>query len=165
MVKKVGMSLQENDILTSISIDNYSFRVSRGSGNEAGCILWMRDTDKMARFEALGRFSGFEKRKIYEFVIRYVTNPCLREEVSKRRFQLYIDNLSPTFFEEIQKLNQREKEKFFSSLYNLDSVIDEAADLNWKRRLMAKKFHPDRGGDKKTMALINEGYELLKSKK
>ena len=159
------MNLDGHDILTEISIDNYTFKVTWGAGNEKYCILWVRDTDKMDQFEALGRFSRFEKRNIFEFVVRYVTNHFLREEISKRRFQIYIENLSPTFFEEIKKLNPMEKERAFSNLYTLDSAIDEAADLKWKRRYMAKKFHPDKGGDKMAMALINEGYQLLKSKK
>jgi hypothetical protein len=61
--------------------------------------------------------------------------------------------------------NPREKVRAFSHLYNLDSVIDEALDLKWKRSIMAKKFHLDKGGEKKAMPLINEGYELLKLKK
>jgi hypothetical protein len=159
------MNLNGHDILTEISIDNYSFKVTWGSGKEICCILWMKDTNKMKRFEALGRFSGFDKRNIFEFVIRYVTNQYLREQISKKRFQLYIENISPTFFDELQRLNPLEKERAFSNLYNLDSVIDEPADLKWKRRVMAKKFHPDKGGNKRAMALINEGYEFLKSKK
>lgn len=159
------MNLKGHDVLTEISIDNYSFKVTQGASNETGCILWIRDTSNMEQFEALGRFSRFDKRNIFEFVVRYVTNQYLREEVSKRRFQLYIENLSLTFFEKIQKLNHRQKERVFSNLYSLDSVIDEAADLKWKRRFMAKKFHPDKGGNQKAMAVINEGYEFLKSKK
>jgi hypothetical protein len=154
-----------HDILTEILIDNYSFKVTWGAVNETCCILWIKDTNKMKQFEALGRFSRFDKRNILEFVVRYVTNQYLREEVSKKRFQLYIENLSPTYFDEIQKLNHTEKLRALSNLYNLDSVIDEATNLKWKRSFMAKKFHPDIGGDKKAMALINEGYELFKSKK
>jgi hypothetical protein len=159
------MNINGHDLLTEISIDNYSFNVTWAADNKTCCILWLKDTNKMEQFETLGSFSRFEKRNIFEFVIRYVTNHNLREEISKRRFQLYIENLSPTYFDEIQKLNHKEKIRAFSNLYNLDSVIDESADLKWKRSIMAKKFHPDKGGDKKVMALINEGYELLISNK
>lgn len=159
------MNPNSHDILTEISIDNYSFKVTWSTGDKTYCILWVKDTNKMRQFETLGRFSRFDKRNIFEFVIRYVTSHYLREEVSKKRFQLYIENLSPTYFDEIQKLNPKEKITVFSNLYNLDSVIDEALNLKWKRSYMAKKFHPDKGGDKKAMALINEGYELLKLKK
>ena len=152
------------ETLTQIVIDNYSFKVTWSAASEQCCILWLKDTDTMEQFEALGRFSQFDKRNILEFIVRYVSNSSLRETISKKRFELYIENLAPTFFEEIQNLGHSKKVNAFKNLYNLDSVIDEAADLRWKRRCMAKKFHPDKGGDKQTMALINEGYELLKSK-
>ncbi|MCF8109546.1 MAG: hypothetical protein K9J81_11220 [Desulfohalobiaceae bacterium] len=152
------------ETLTEIVIDNYSFKVTWSAASKDCCILWIQDTDTMEQFEALGRFSQFDKRNILEFIVRYVTNSSLRETISKKRFALYIENLAPTVFEEIQKLEYARKVAAFKNLYNLDSVIDEAADLRWKRRCMAKKFHPDKGGDKETMALINEGYEILKSK-
>ncbi len=153
------------EVLTEISIDSYSFQATWSSACRDCCILWMKDSDSMDRFEALGRFSRFDRRSILEFVIRYVTNHALREEISKRRFELYVENLSPTFFEEIQELDWEQRAEAYSNLYNLDSVIDEAADLAWKRRCMAKRFHPDRGGDKEAMKLINEGFEFLKSRK
>ncbi len=152
------------ETLTEIVIDNYSFKVTWSAASKNCCILWIQDTDIMEQFEALGRFSQFDKRSILEFIVRYVTNMSLREKISKKRFSLYIENLAPTVFEEIQKLEHSQKAAAFKNLYNLDSVIDEAADLRWKRRCMAKKFHPDKGGDKEAMALINEGYEILKSK-
>ncbi|MFO8085061.1 MAG: hypothetical protein R6U27_12165 [Desulfobacterales bacterium] len=68
------MNLKGHDVLTEISIDNYSFKVTQGASNETGCILWIRDTSNMEQFEALGRFSCFDKRNIFEFVVRYVTN-------------------------------------------------------------------------------------------
>ncbi len=153
------------EILTEISIDNYAFRVTWSTASHTCCILWIQDTDTMDQFEALGRFSQFDKRNILEFVVRYVTSQTLREEISKRRFARYVENIPPAFFEEIQKLTHNEKAAAFSNLFNLDSVIDEAADLAWKRRLMAKKFHPDKGGNKQAMTLINEGYELLKARR
>jgi hypothetical protein len=161
----LGVEHQYYEILTEIAIDNYRFRATWSAASDEVCILWMQDTDSMDQFEALGRFSRFDRRSILEFVVRYITSQSLREEISKRRFALYIENLSPTFFEEIQRLGHEEKAAAFNNLYNLDSVIDEAADLAWKRRAMAKKFHPDKGGNKQAMTLINEGYEFLKSRK
>jgi len=158
------MDLHYYEILTEITIDNYRFKVTLSAATKESCILWMQDMDTMPRFEGLGRFSRFNKRKILEFIIRYVTSQVLREEIGKRRFALYIDSLSPTVFDEIQKLDYADKVKAFSNLYNLDSVIDGATDLGWKRGCMAKKFHPDKGGNKQAMAVINEGYELLKAK-
>ncbi|MCF8025412.1 MAG: J domain-containing protein [Desulfobacteraceae bacterium] len=152
------------ETLTEITVDNYSFKVTWDAASRECCILWIQDTDTMDQFEALGRFSRFDRRNILEFVVRYVSSHELREEISKRRFSLYIEKLSPRFFKEIQRLDYKEKAAAFRNLFNLDSEIDEAADLGWKRRLMAKKFHPDKGGDNRAMELINEGYELLKSK-
>lgn len=159
------MDLNYYETLTEVSIDSYSFKVTWSAALEECCILWMQDTDTMKQFEALGRFSQYDKRNILEFVVRYVTSQSLREEISKRRFSVYVENLSPAFFENIQKLEYKKKVEALSNLYNLDSVIDEVADLRWKRGLMAKKFHPDAGGNNEAMALINEGYEILKSKK
>lgn len=159
------MDLHYSETLTEIAIDNYRFKVTWSAAVENCCILWIQDTDIMDQYEALGRFSQFDKRNILDFVVRYITNQSLREEISKRRFSLYVESLSPTFFEEIQRLEYKEKVKALGNLFNLDSIIDEAADLRWKWGLMAKKFHPDAGGSNDAMALINEGYEILKSKK
>jgi len=159
------MNCPDDEILTEIAIDNYNFRVTWSAASRDCCILWIQDADTMEQFEALGRFSRFDKRSILEFVVRYVTSQSLREEISKRRFARYIESLPPTFFQQVQYMGYHEKAAAFKNLYNLDSVIDEAADLGWKRRCMAKKFHPDKGGDKRAMALINEGYELLNAKK
>ncbi|MFP4668414.1 MAG: hypothetical protein ACOCQI_06575 [Desulfosalsimonas sp.] len=158
------MMPQHYEILTEIAIDNYRFEVTWSEESSECCILWIKDTDNMDRFEALGRFSRFDRRNILEFVSRYVTSQALREEISKKRFELYVEGLSPTFFDDIHKLNTERKAEVFRNLFNLDSVIDEAADLGWKRRRMAKKFHPDKGGSKRAMAVINEGYDLLKEK-
>lgn len=147
--------------LTDIAIDNYAFKVTWSCTEDEGCILWIRDTDYMEDFEALGRFSGFDRRKILEFVIRYVTNSRLREDISKRRFERHMEGLSPTVFRNIAELDPERRKKAFRDLFNLDCVLDEAVDLDWKRRVMAKKFHPDKGGDNVSMSLINEGYEIL----
>ncbi|MFP3999552.1 MAG: hypothetical protein ACOCR8_02530 [Desulfosalsimonas sp.] len=150
------------EILTQIVIDNYKFTVTWSEASGQCCVLWIQDTDTMDQLEALGRFSRFEKRTILDFVVRYVTSHALREEISKRRFAFYVENLSQSYFEDIYRLDPEQKAEAFRNLFNLDSVIDEAADLGWKRRWMAKKFHPDRGGSKKAMSLINEGYDFLK---
>lgn len=163
--ERLAMNAHYYETLTQITIDNYRFKVTWNAAGHDYCVLWMQDTDHMEQFEAVGRFSRFDRRNILEFVVRYVTSEALRKEIGKRRFALYVDNLSPRFFEEIQQLGAKDKAAAFRNLYNLDSIIDEAADLGWKRRWMAKKFHPDKGGDKRVMALINEGYDYLKSKK
>ncbi len=148
-------------VLTEVAIDSYHYKVTWSSASGESCILWIMNSEYMDHFEALGRFSGFDKRHILEFIIRYTTNPLFREEISKRRFLKYLDKLSPTLFEDIERLSYREKVKAFHNLYNLDSVLDIYLDLGWKRKILARKFHPDVGGDNRKMALINEGYEVL----
>ena len=155
------MPAEYYETLTEIAIDNYAFKATWSAASGECCILWIQDTDYMEDYEALGRFSRFDKRKILEFVIRYVTNPQLREDISKKRFERHMESLSHTVFHRISELSHEERERAFRELFNLDCMLDAAVDLNWKRRVMAKKFHPDRGGDTISMALINEGYELL----
>jgi len=157
----LAMPMEYYETLTEIVIDNYAFKATWSASSADCCILWIQDTDFMEEYEPLGRFSRFDKRKILEFVIRYVTNSQLREDISKRRFQRHMEGLSPTDFHRISELSHQEREVAFRELFNLDSALDEAVDINWKRRVMARKFHPDRGGDNVSMALINEGYELL----
>lgn len=149
-------------VLTEVIIDNYYYKVTWSSASGDSCILWLKDSNVMEHFEALGRFSHFDKRHILEFIIRYTTNPLFREEISKRRFMKYLEKLSPTVFEDIEVLSYEEKVRAFHNLYNLDSILDIYLDLGWKRKILARKFHPDFGGDNRKMALINEGYEVLK---
>src|SRR6056297_710480 len=148
-------------VLTEVVIDNYQYKVTWSSASGESCILWIRDSQVMEHFEALGRFLDFDKRHILEFIIRYSTNSLFREEISKRRFIKYLDKLSPTLFEDIERLSYQEKVRAFQNLYNLDSILDVYLDLGWKRKILARKFHPDFGGDNRKMALINEGYEVL----
>lgn len=152
------------EVLTEITIDHYSFRATWSPSSGQACILWIRDSRHMQRFEPLGRFSVFDKRSVLEFVVRYVTNPRLREEIGRRRFELYLQHISPAQIDAIAELDREERERAFRSLFNLDSVIDEAVDLAWKRRRMARKFHPDCGGESRRMSLINEAYDALTGK-
>ena len=150
-----------SQVLTTVVVDQFEFQATWSASYGQGCILWIRDSRNKVDFEPLGRFSHFEKRQVLEFVTRYVTNPDLREEISKKRFQLHLETLSPRVLAEIDSLSFEEKRIAFRGLFNLDSVVDQFADLGWKRRLMAKKFHPDKGGSTQSMTVINEGYEYL----
>ena len=153
------------EILTQVHIDQYLFQVTWSVASGESCVLWICDETSMDWFEALGRFSHFDKRDILEFIVRYVSNPSLQEEISKRRFEHHLERLPTTVFDEIDRMDFEQKEEAFRNLFNLDSVIDNAVDLGWKRRIMAKNFHPDSGGSHKSMTIINEGYDLLSSGK
>lgn len=150
-----------SQVLTTVVVDQFEFQVTWSAPCGQGCILWMRDIRQNLMFEALGRFERFDKRHVLDFITRYVTNPDLREEISKKRFQLHLDTLSPRVFAEIEGLGFEDKQTAFRNLFSLDSVVDQYADLGWKRRIMAKRFHPDRGGTTQSMTVINEGYERL----
>jgi hypothetical protein len=145
----------------TVQIDSLEFQVTRNGSGGQECILWIRDKNQTRVFEALGWFSEYEKRRVLEFITRYVTSPDLREEISKKRFELHLETLTPSVFTEIETLGTEEKHNAFRTLFNLDSVVDQHVDLGWKRRVLAKRFHPDRGGSTQFMTVINEGYEQL----
>lgn len=158
------IAAKHSQILTQVIIDYYEFQVTWNASVEPACILWIKDTRTMNTFEALGRFSCFDQRQILEFITRYVTNLSLRKEISKKRFEIYIESLSPTVFSDIQEFSFQDKENVFRNIFNLNNYIDQFADLSWKRRIMAKKFHPDCGGDTQSMMEINQWYEFLRTK-
>ncbi len=155
---------ERSQILTMVQIDYYEFQVTKNAVIEPGCILWIKETRTMTAFEALGRFAYFDLREVLEFITRYVTSPALREEISKKRFEIYIESLSPTVFSDIKDYSFQDKEYALRRIFNLNNYIDQFADLSWKRRIMAKKFHPDRGGTTQSMVEINQWYEFLRTK-
>jgi len=161
------MQLEKSRVLTRVSVDNYSFSLTREAmGGERCYVLWMKEERSMDSFQALGRFSTFDKRKTLDFIVRYVSSDALREELARRRFARHLDSLSADYFKDLcdslEGLSDDEKVIAFRDLFVLDSEIDAPVDLSWKRRYMAKRFHPDKGGDHEKMALINEGYRILK---
>ena len=101
------------------------------------------------------------KRRIIEFIARYATSPDLRKHISRCIFERKIRDVTTTYLENLVKLNHHEKIRAFKSLYDLDSEI-EIDDLEWKRRVMAMRFHPDSGGNETSMKVINEAFDLLK---
>lgn len=161
------MQFDESRVLTRVSVDNYGFTLTEEVTGGGRCfILWVKEERSMVSFLPLGRFSAFDKRKTLDFIVRYVSSPALREELARRRFAHHLDSLSPDYFKDLcdslEGLSDNEKVVAFKDLFVLDSEIDAPVDLNWKRRYMAKRFHPDKGGDHEKMALINEGYRILK---
>ena len=161
------MRLEKHRVVTEVTVDNHAFKLTRESAGGGSCyILWVRDADSMDSPQPLGRFGSYDQRRVLEFVVRYVTSPALREELARRRFARYLESLSPEFLEDFSRsldgLSEEEKVAAFKGLFDLESMIDAPVDLTWKRRCMAKKFHPDKGGDHRPMAVINEGYRILK---
>lgn len=167
MLRLVGSSplitLEEAEILSEVSIDNFSFKVTLNPIEKSSCILWFRDVHVGELFEALGKFTHFDKRNVLDFIVRYSTNIQLREEIDKRKFERRIDTLSPAFFKMLEQLDGHAKETAYKNLFDLDHII-EKRDLVRKRKIMAKKFHPDAGGDTRAMSVINEAFEYLNSR-
>ncbi len=154
------LNFDDSEILSEITIDDYEFKVTLNAWIEGHCVLWFRDKRSKISFEALGRFTRFDKRDVLFFISRYATSPELREEIEARRFEKRLDNLNLSFFDDIRQFSETNKIAAFRNLFNLDSEID-SKDLARRRRIMARKFHPDVGGDHQAMTLINEAYEYL----
>lgn len=154
------IAMEDSEILSEISIDHYHFKVTLNPIEEGSCILWFKDARIAEVFEALGKFSRFDKRNVLDFIVRYATNVELREEIEHRQFAQRVENLPPEFFRLLERLDEKRKEAAFRSLYDLDDII-EPTELARKRRIMARKFHPDAGGNSRAMSVINEAYEYL----
>ena len=157
------ISLEEAEILSEVSIDNFHYKVTLNPVEQGSCILWFRDSLLSNVFEALGKFTHFDKRNVLDFIVRYSTSMDLREEIEKRQFERRLENLPPSFFETLERLDGQAKEMAFRNLYDLDNII-EARELARKRKIMARKFHPDAGGDTRAMTVINEAYEFLSTR-
>lgn len=147
-------------LLTEAVIDNYHFQVTWNPYESESCILWFRDNHKSLAFTALGKFSRFEKREVLNFAVRYATSEELRAQVEKRRFARKVENLTLTCFDQIELTSFYNKERAYRNLFCLDSSIHKD-DLKFRWRHLAKKFHPDAGGDNRAMSIINEAYEYL----
>ena len=156
------LDLTKAEILSEISIDSYQFKVTLHPWLDGRCVLWFRDESVNGRFDALGHFTQFDKRNILFFVARYATSDELRAEIENRRFARQLDGMTPSFFDQVERKSRRDKTAAFRSLFNLDEEIDPDA-LAKRRRIMARKFHPDAGGNDEIMSLINEAYEHLSS--
>ncbi len=154
------LDLNRSEVLTDISVDNFQFKVTLHPWLNGRCVLWHRDVNASTHFVALGHFTQFDKRNVLFFVARYATSDELREEIENRRFVRRINGLTRGDFDQVERRSRNDKTAAFRSLFNLDRDIAPDA-LARRRRIMARKFHPDAGGDDNIMALINEAYEHL----
>lgn len=157
------ITLEQAEILSDISIDNFHFKVTLNPVESGSCILWFRDGLVGEFFDALGKFTHFDKRNVLDFIVRYSTSLDLREEIEKRKFERRVDNLSPSFFTVLERLDGHAKEIAYKNLFDLDVII-EKRELARKRKIMARKFHPDAGGDGRAMTVINEAFEYLNAR-
>lgn len=150
------------DTLTEIRIDDLHFRVTpfRDPGNADACILWFWDPDNLKTFQPLGQFARYDKRTVLEFITVFSTSRNLQKTIQQRQFERRLDAMSPRFFEKMGRAPDSEREKCYRYLFGLDDIVD-SEELKRRRRIMARKFHPDLGGRHEYMSLINEAYEHL----
>ena len=152
--------LDDCEVLSEIRIDDYRFKIAWTPLFRDGCVLWFMDARVDEVYEALGRFSQFDRKRVLDFIVRYTTSENLRREIEGRKFENRLGELSPSFFAHVRGLSQAQKATAYRYLFDLDDAIEER-DLVRKRRIMAMKFHPDRGGTSHAMTVVNEAYEFL----
>ena len=152
--------LETCEILSEVTIDDDCFKVSISPVHEGACILWFKDARISNRFKALGRFSYFDKVKVLQFIMRYATSDTLRREIETRKFESRLESLAQVDFGQFEKLSGGRKQRAYRELFDLDDYFDKK-DLIRRRKIMAKKFHPDCGGDSRAMSVINQAYEYL----
>ena len=158
------IDISQSDILTEVCIDNFSFQVTRNPFESGSCIVWFRDVQAQLSFNALGKFSSFDKRRALDFIVRYSTSPTLREEIEHRKFERKIRTLSLSFLHQIEALDRKGRERAYKDIFDLDEAPMDSVTLSRRRKAMTKRFHPDAGGDNKAMSLINEAYDYLSKK-
>jgi hypothetical protein len=158
--KTSSVVLDFAETLCEVTVDDYAFKITWSPVHRDACILWLRDTRLQGPFEALGQFSQFDRRNVLFFIARYTTSEDLRAEIDNRRFVRRIEGLPQKFFRQIEQMSARNREQAYRHLFSLDEQIDPKR-LAARRRIMARKFHPDAGGSHEDMVLINEAYEFL----
>lgn len=152
--------LDRSKVLAEVDIDHCHFIISANPVAPKSCIVWYMDSRMSRQYEALGQFARYEKRKILDFIVRYVTNNMLRENLDMCRFERKLAHVSPAFFSQIKRMTAYDKARAYRNLFSLDSAVEKRS-LAARRRVMAKHFHPDAGGDTRVMSLINEAYDYL----
>ena len=143
-----------------ITIDEFHFQVTLHPQFDGCCVLWVRDSRMKTPFDILGRFTRFNKRDVLFFVSRYSTSFELRREIEHRRFERKISGWTREVIADIERSSRQNAEVAFRRLFDLDAEIDPEL-LTRRRRIMARKFHPDKGGDSTAMSLINRAYAHL----
>jgi hypothetical protein len=154
------IQLESCELLSEVAIDDFFFKVTLSPTHGGACILWFKDARITNRYKALGRFSFFDKSRVLQFIVRYTVSDDLRKDIDNRKFECRIEGLSPVFFGQFENIPPHRRQIAYRELFDLDHYFDKD-DLIRRRKLMAKKFHPDRGGDNYAMTVINQAYEYL----
>lgn len=150
------------EVLSRIQVDNYHFMITWTPLQSEACLIWIKNTDHQEDFEALGKFSQFDKRRIMEFVTRYTTNERFRDHIHIKQVSHRLRETPATYYKSLQQLTSRQKTQTFEALFNIDRMMISREELVKQKRLLAKEFHPDRpGGNSEIMVLINEAFDLF----
>jgi len=160
LTRNCPIRLDQCEVLSEVRIDAYHFKATWAAAFNEACILWFKDERISQVFEALGKFARFDREHVLKFIVHYTTSEELRVEIERRRFECRLNTLSPAFFRQIACLDEDQKTRVYRDLFELDRVTGELA-LECKRRIMAMKFHPDRGGSQNAMSVVNAAYEFL----
>ena len=152
----------KDELLTEITIDHYSFYVTSNPAVYGSCILWCRDINTPDSHQSVGKFKRFNKKSIVHFMMDYAAKPDLRFKINNLKFEQKLETLPLEFFRTLKYKSQSRREEMFKAIFDLDDSM-EKGELTRRRRIMAKKFHPDAGGNDDAMSIINEAYDFLLS--
>ena len=147
-------------VITEMNVDKMFFQVTENPFEPDSYILWLMDTANSDMYTAIGKFSGFDKRKILNFIVKFITNNRLRDEIENKKFEIKIKAMTHTHISKIEHRSRYNKESAYRELFDLSSTI-EKNNLAKRMKILAKRFHPDIGGDHKSMILINDAYNYL----
>lgn len=148
------------NVLAEMKIGSLCFQVTVNPSEKGSCILWHMDEKVPGPFRALGKFSGFDRRKILDFAVRYSGSKSLRNEVENKKFKVKLDSISLSYFHKIENTIPCDRESAYRELFDLGPEI-EHQNLSKRMKMMVKRFHPDVGGSTLAMTLINEAYDYL----
>jgi hypothetical protein len=153
-----------SEVLSEISIDRAKFLVTWHPIEKESCILWFTESVENQPYEALGKFSRFDRKHLLVFVTRFLTEDSFREEIMQRRFQALVNGLTPATLAGLAHMSHTEKLHSFKSICNIDAEMDDR-ELKWKKRILTRRFHPDAGGDHVAMTVVNEVFDNIQRQK
>lgn len=147
-------------VVTEMNVDKLFFQVTDNPFESGSYILWHMNSSSSSMYTAIGKFSSFDKKKVLSFIVKYITNNNLRDAIENKKFEVKIKGMTENHIRKIEHRSRYNKESAYRELFDLTSNIDRNS-LSKRMKILAKRFHPDIGGDHKSMTLINEAYDYL----
>ncbi|MCX8074125.1 MAG: J domain-containing protein [Clostridia bacterium] len=141
-------------------------KIFKASNLNCSVVIYMeKDGEfKEAQLEEL----GFKESKrvlniLNKYKVRVVTKPDeyykLKQISSKKT-----EETKKKFDEMAKKHEQKAMEKYFKRYSKLSSLKTKS-EVNAYYKNLAKKYHPDRGGNSEIFVIINEDFNIIKSSK